>query len=69
MCIRDSNEGLAENFVKEFESLGGTIVDQESYSEGDVDFKTQLTTILGKAPETGSGPLPRSSWGRRRHTR
>ncbi len=48
----DYNEGLAENFVNEFESLGGTIVDQESYSEGDVDFKTQLTTILGKAPET-----------------
>ncbi|MFR6092721.1 MAG: ABC transporter substrate-binding protein [Faecalibacterium prausnitzii] len=32
--------------------MGGTIVDQESYSEGDVDFKTQLTTILGKDPET-----------------
>ena len=48
----DYNEGLTENFVNEFESLGGTIVDQESYSEGDVDFKTQLTTILGKDPET-----------------
>ena len=47
----DYNEGLAENFVNEFESLGGTIVDQESYSEGDVDFKTQLTSILGKNPE------------------
>lgn len=47
----DYNEGLAENFVKEFESLGGTIVDQENYSEGDVDFKTQLTSILGKDPE------------------
>ncbi len=48
----DYNEGLAENFVNEFESLGGTIVDEESYSDGDVDYKTQLTTILGKAPET-----------------
>ena len=47
----DYNEGLAENFVTEFESLGGTIVDQETYAEGDVDFKTQLTTILGKDPE------------------
>ena len=47
----DYNEGLAENFVNEFESLGGTIVDQESYSDGDVDFKTQLTSILGKNPE------------------
>lgn len=49
---KDYNEGLAENFAKEFEAKGGTIVDQESYSEGDVDFKTQLTTILGKDPET-----------------
>ena len=48
----DYNEGLAENFVNEFESLGGTIVDEESYSDGDVDYKTQLTTILGKDPET-----------------
>ena len=47
----DYNEGLAENFAKEFEAKGGTIVDQESYSEGDVDFKTQLTSILGKGPE------------------
>ena len=49
---KDYNEGLAENFAKEFEAKGGTIVDQESYSEGDVDFKTQLTSILGKGPET-----------------
>ena len=71
----DYNEGLAENFVNEFEAQGGTIVDQESYSDGDVDYKTQLTTILGKAPETvfcpnyyqevgqilsqADGPLPR----------
>ena len=48
---KDYNEGLAENFAKEFEVKGGTIVDQESYSEGDVDFKTQLTSILGKGPE------------------
>ena len=47
----DYNEGLAENFVKEFEAKGGEVVDQESYSEGDVDFKTQLTSILGKNPE------------------
>ena len=47
----DYNEGLAENFVNEFEALGGTIVDEESYSDGDVDYKTQLTTILGKGPD------------------
>ena len=47
----DYNEGLAENFVNEFESKGGTIVDDESYSKGDVDFKTQLTSIMGKNPQ------------------
>ena len=47
----DYNEGLAENFELEFAANGGEIVASESYSEGDVDFKTQLTTILGKAPE------------------
>ena len=44
--------GYTKNFVNEFEAQGGTIVDQESYSDGDVDYKTQLTTILGKDPET-----------------
>ena len=42
------------------------MVDQESYSEGDVDFKTQLTSILGMGPEVvfcpnyyrGRGPDP-----------
>ena len=47
----DYNEGLAENFVNEFESKGGIIVDDESYSKGDVDFKTQLTSIMGKNPQ------------------
>lgn len=47
----DYNEGLDENFEAEFTTLGGEIVASESYSDGDVDFKTQLTTILGKGPE------------------
>ncbi len=47
----DYNEGLAENFESEFAAQGGEIVASETYSEGDVDFKTQLTTILGKNPE------------------
>ncbi len=47
----DYNEGLAKNFEIEFEANGGEIVASESYSKGDVDFKTQLTTILGKNPE------------------
>ena len=47
----DYNEGLAENFISEFEAQGGTIVDAETYSDGDVDYKTQLTSILGKNPQ------------------
>jgi branched-chain amino acid transport system substrate-binding protein len=47
----DYNEGLAKNFQEEFTAKGGTVVDTESYSEGDVDFKTQLTTIQGKNPD------------------
>ena len=47
----DYNEGLAENFISEFEAQGGTIVDSETYSDGDVDYKTQLTSILGKNPQ------------------
>lgn len=47
----DYNEGLAENFVAEFESLGGTIVANEAYAKGDVDFNAQLTNIKGKNPE------------------
>ncbi len=47
----DYNEGLAANFEAEFESKGGTIVASESYSEGDVDFRAQLTTILSQNPE------------------
>jgi len=31
--------------------MGGQIVDNESYSSGDVDFKAQLTNIKGAAPQ------------------
>ena len=47
----DYNEGLATNFEAEFEANGGQIVASETYSAGDVDFKTQLTTILSANPE------------------
>ena len=42
----DYNEGLATNFESEFAANGGEIVASETYSAGDVDFRTQLTTIL-----------------------
>ena len=47
----DYNEGLATNFEAEFAANGGQIVASETYSAGDVDFKTQLTTILNAGPE------------------
>lgn len=47
----DYNEGLATNFEAEFAANGGQIVASETYSAGDVDFRTQLTTILAANPE------------------
>jgi branched-chain amino acid transport system substrate-binding protein len=47
----DYSVGLADFFKKKFEELGGTIVNDQSFKTGDQDFKAQLTTIKGKAPE------------------
>jgi len=41
----DYSSGIYEAFVDEFEALGGTVVAAESFTSGDVDFKTQLTKI------------------------
>ncbi len=43
--------GLANYFIKKFESLGGTIVGDEKFVSGDVDFKAQLTSLKQKSPE------------------
>ena len=47
----DYSVGLAKNFIDSFVKTGGQIVAQESYSNGDVDFKAQLTNIKGAAPQ------------------
>ena len=47
----DYSVGLADVFAEEFKKLGGTIVADESYSEGDNDFAAQLTLIKSKNPE------------------
>ncbi len=47
----DYSVGLAEYFTTTFTSLGGTIVGEEAYSEGDFDFKAQLTNLISKNPE------------------
>jgi branched-chain amino acid transport system substrate-binding protein len=43
--------GLADYFIKEYKSMGGEIVEMQSYSNGDKDFKAQLTAIKAKNPE------------------
>jgi branched-chain amino acid transport system substrate-binding protein len=47
----DYSVGLADVFVENFEAMGGTIVIDQSYSEGDTDFSAQLTAIRAENPE------------------
>ncbi len=48
----DYSVGLADYFKDVFTKLGGQIVADESYSEGDIDFRAQLTSVKTKNPET-----------------
>ena len=48
--------GLKDNFVKVFESKGGTIVAEEGYTAGDTDFTAQLTKIKEAQPRSSSPP-------------
>jgi branched-chain amino acid transport system substrate-binding protein len=43
--------GLANFFSKEYVALGGQIVADVAYSSGDLDFKSQLTSIKSKKPD------------------
>jgi branched-chain amino acid transport system substrate-binding protein len=47
----DYSVGLADFFKETFTKLGGTVVEDQAYSSGDTDFKTQLTNIKSKNPE------------------
>ncbi len=47
----DYSVGLTEVFTETFGKLGGKVVAAESYSEGDQDFKAQLTKIRARNPE------------------
>jgi branched-chain amino acid transport system substrate-binding protein len=47
----DYSVGLREFFIARVKELGGQIVADESYGEGDIDFKAQLTKIKGTNPE------------------
>ena len=47
----DYSVGLANYFSESFHAMGGTVVADEAYAEGDQDFKAQLTAIKSKKPE------------------
>jgi len=47
----DYSIGLAEFFSSAFVQLGGEIIGEQAYSEGDTDFRAQLTAIKGLNPE------------------
>lgn len=47
----DYSVGLADVFVAEFQKMGGRIVADQSYSEGDTDFSAQLTAIKAQNPQ------------------
>jgi branched-chain amino acid transport system substrate-binding protein len=46
----DYSTGLAANFKKTFLANGGRIVIEQSYAQGDSDFRSQLTSIKGANP-------------------
>ncbi len=47
----DYSVGLADFFEKTFKAEGGEIVVVQSYSEGDIDFRAQLTAVRGTNPD------------------
>lgn len=47
----DYSVGLAKIFADTAKKLGGEIVAEEAYSEGDVEFRSQLTTIKAANPD------------------
>ncbi|MBI4367371.1 MAG: ABC transporter substrate-binding protein [Deltaproteobacteria bacterium] len=47
----DYSVGLADFFKAAFEKRGGTIVADAAYSEGDIEFRSQLTQIRAAQPE------------------
>ncbi len=47
----DYSLGLTQFFTEGFKAAGGTIVAEEAYSQGDTDFRGQLTAIKGKSPD------------------
>jgi branched-chain amino acid transport system substrate-binding protein len=47
----DYSKGLTQVFSATFQQLGGTITSNESYQQGDQDFRAPLTAIIATKPE------------------
>jgi branched-chain amino acid transport system substrate-binding protein len=47
----DYSVGLAQFFSETFTALGGQIIAEESYAEGDIEFRAQLTALKAKNPD------------------
>lgn len=47
----DYSVGLANEFTKAFQGMGGTVVKDVSYKQGDNDFRAQLSQIKGVNPQ------------------
>ncbi len=47
----DYSVGLAQFFTETFKNLGGQVITEESYSEGDIEFRAQLTSLKAKKPD------------------
>ena len=47
----DYSKGIHDSFAAKFTELGGQLVDDESFSKGDIDFKTQLTKVKTSGAE------------------
>ena len=47
----DYSTGLSQFFQQRFKELGGQIVGQQSYAQGDADFRSQLTALKATNPD------------------
>lgn len=47
----DYSLGLAQYFTQEFQALGGEIVIDQNYKEGDIDFSSQLAAVNTAKPD------------------
>lgn len=47
----DYSVGLTRFFTDDFRRLGGEILGDESYQQGDVDFKAPLTALISREPD------------------